>query len=197
MAISLVVIADIRDLHAIDRNACISGNTTVFVRQWLAGRWMEVVISGSIVIGAGVGGRWWRRHCSWGQGGVPWSWWLPELRVVVAAVVDTWAGVVVICDVIDDAGGDEQCRSLLRGVRGISSTGCRRPCWSLEVLCGHYCCHQNATDLKAKNTYLPGTLGMLVWSWVLVLVPTHIVQSKTLVKVVHRMCTFPCKSGTS
>ena len=25
----------------------------------------------------------------------------------------------------------------------------------------------------------------------------HIVQSKTLVKVVHRMCTFPCKSGTS
>ena len=25
----------------------------------------------------------------------------------------------------------------------------------------------------------------------------QVIQSKTLVKVVHRMCTFPCKSGTS
>ena len=104
MAISLVVIADIRDLRAIDRNACISGNTTVFVQQWLAGCWTGVVISGSIIVGADVGGRWWWRHCSWGQGGVPWSWQLPELRVMVAAFIDTWAGVVVICDVIDDAG---------------------------------------------------------------------------------------------
>ena len=71
------------------------------------------------------------------------------------------AGVVVICDVIDDAGGDEQRQSLLREVRGIGSTGRCRPCWSVEALCGHYCCHQNAAELKAKNTYLLGVLGVL------------------------------------
>ena len=27
---------------------------------------------------------------------------------MVAAVVDAWAGVVVICDVVNDAGGDER-----------------------------------------------------------------------------------------
>ena len=161
MAISLVVITDIRGLRAIDRNPCISGDTTVFVWQWLAGCWTGVVISGSIVIGAGVGGQWWWRHCGRGQGGGLWSWRSPELKVVVAAIVDAWAGVVVICDVVNDAGGDEQCWSLLPEVRGIGSTGRRHPCWSLEVLCGHYCCHQNTVDLKVKNTYLLGTLGVL------------------------------------
>ena len=80
-----------------------------------------MVISDGIVVGASVGGRWRRRRCSWGQGGHGGccSQTTPQLRVVAAAVVDAWAGVVVICDVVNDAGGDEQCRSLLRGVKGI------------------------------------------------------------------------------
>ena len=80
-----------------------------------------MVISDGIVVGASVGGRWWRRRCSWGRGGhgSRCSQTTPKLRVVAAAVVDAWAGVVVTCDVVDDAGGDEQCRSLLQGVKGI------------------------------------------------------------------------------
>ena len=57
---------------------------------------------GSIVAGAGVVDRGCGGHCSQTT---------PELRDVVAAVVNTWAGVVVICDVVNDAGGDEQCHT--------------------------------------------------------------------------------------
>lgn len=83
--------------------------------------WSGVVISGGVVIGAGVGGRRRRQHCRWG--------WgrrrrrrrtTPGLRVVVAAVVNAWAGVKVVRNVVDGTGGDEWCRlSSLRGGRGL------------------------------------------------------------------------------
>ena len=53
---------------------------------------------GGIVAGAGVVDR--------GRGGRC-SRTTPGPRVVVAAVVDAWAGAVVMCDVVHDAGGDE------------------------------------------------------------------------------------------
>ena len=65
---------------------------------------LALVVSGggSIVAGARVVDRGCGSRCSQT---------MPELRDMVAAVVDAWAGVVVICDVVNDAGGDEQCHT--------------------------------------------------------------------------------------
>ena len=43
----------------------------------------------------------------------------------------------------------------------MGSTGRRRPCWSLEVLCGHYCCHQDSERcrFKGKKYLFPGHVG--------------------------------------
>ena len=58
---------------------------------------LALVVSGggSFVAGAGV------VNCGRGD---RCSQTMPELRDVAAAVVDAWAGVVVICDVVNDAG---------------------------------------------------------------------------------------------
>ena len=63
---------------------------------------------------------------------------------LVAAVIDAWAGVVVMRDA-DDTGGGEWCRSLLQEVRGPKGPGTKwtclqrnaEHCEQLEYTCKH------------------------------------------------------------
>ena len=75
---------------------------------------------------------------------------------LVAAVIDSLAGVVVLRDA-DDTGGDEWCRSLLQGVRGPKRPGTKRMClWTHAEHCEQleYTCKRVK---NVSNTKLPAS----------------------------------------